>query len=74
MKNNKYSDPPERPSGRASNPLNGAGDEVREIPLDRIIPNRFQPRKAMEPKSLQELIDSIRTAGVLQPIVVRQDP
>ncbi|MFH0887588.1 MAG: ParB/RepB/Spo0J family partition protein [Planctomycetota bacterium] len=53
---------------------NNKDSEVREIPLDQIIPNRFQPRKAMEPKSLQELIDSIRTAGVLQPIVVRQDP
>jgi len=48
--------------------------EVRQIPLDCIIPNRYQPRKTIEKESLQELIDSISTHGVLQPIVVRQDP
>ncbi|HLD35821.1 MAG TPA: ParB/RepB/Spo0J family partition protein [Planctomycetota bacterium] len=48
--------------------------EVRQIPLDCIIPNRYQPRKTIEKESLQELIDSIRTHGVLQPIVVRQCP
>mgnify|MGYP001561460518 CR=1 FL=1 len=48
--------------------------EVREIPLDCIIPNRYQPRKTIEKESLQELIDSISTHGVLQPIVVRRDP
>ena len=48
--------------------------EVIQIPLDRIIPNRYQPRKTIEKESLQELIDSISTHGVLQPIVVRQDP
>ena len=53
---------------------NNKDSDVRQIPLDRIIPNRFQPRKTMDPESLQELIDSIRTHGVLEPIVVRQDP
>lgn len=48
--------------------------EVRQIPLECIIPNRYQPRKTIEKESLQELIDSISTHGVLQPIVVRQDP
>ena len=48
--------------------------EVRQIPLDSIIPNRYQPRKTIEKESLQELIDSISTHGILQPIVVRQDP
>ena len=48
--------------------------EVRQIPLECIIPNRYQPRKTIEKESLQELIDSISTHGVLQPIVVRPDP
>lgn len=48
--------------------------EVVQIPLEKIIPNRFQPRKTIEKESLQELIDSISTHGVLQPIVVRRDP
>jgi ParB family chromosome partitioning protein len=44
---------------------------IREIKLNCIIPNRFQPRKTIDPKDLQELIDSIKTHGVLEPIVVR---
>lgn len=51
-----------------------APKEVREIKLDSIIPNRFQPRNAIDPAGLQELVDSIRTAGVLEPIIVRQIP
>ncbi|MBI4713316.1 MAG: ParB/RepB/Spo0J family partition protein [Planctomycetes bacterium] len=45
--------------------------DVREIKLECIIPNRFQPRKTIEPESFKELMESIKTAGVLQPIVVR---
>jgi ParB family chromosome partitioning protein len=48
--------------------------EVVQIPLEKIIPNRYQPRKTIEKESLQELIDSVSTHGVLQPIVVRRDP
>ena len=48
--------------------------EVQEIKLSAIIPNRFQPRKAFDQAELQELMDSIKTAGVLEPIIVRQVP
>lgn len=44
------------------------------IPIDRIRPNRFQPRKTFDPAGLEELRDSIRNHGVLQPVVVRQTP
>jgi len=60
--------------GTAHRPELVEGKEVREIPLECIIPNRYQPRKTIEKESLQELIDSISTHGVLQPIVVRRDP
>ncbi|MBI4711880.1 MAG: ParB/RepB/Spo0J family partition protein [Planctomycetes bacterium] len=52
----------------------GTGKEIREIELDCIIPNRFQPRQAIDQAGLQELMDSIKTAGVLEPIIVRQVP
>ena len=39
--------------------------------LDDIAPSPFQPRMQMDEASLRELADSIRTAGVMQPIVVR---
>jgi len=42
-----------------------------EIELDRIQPNRQQPREIFDPEGLEELTSSIREHGVLQPIVVR---
>lgn len=44
---------------------------IREVPLDRILPNPAQPRLSYEEDSLTELADSIREHGVLQPILVR---
>ncbi|MDX1577854.1 MAG: ParB/RepB/Spo0J family partition protein [Gemmatimonadota bacterium] len=42
-----------------------------EVPLDRIEPNPFQPRGAMDEAALEELAASIRANGLLQPLVVR---
>jgi len=44
----------------------------RTVPIGSIQPGRFQPRHRMAEVPLQELADSIREKGVLQPIVVRQ--
>lgn len=44
---------------------------VSLIELDRITPNRNQPRERFDPEELDDLAASIRTAGVLQPILVR---
>jgi ParB family chromosome partitioning protein len=43
-----------------------------EIPVDRIRPNPRQPRKRFDPAPLDELTESIRVSGVIQPIVVRR--
>ena len=45
--------------------------QIREIPVDKILPNPAQPRLSYEEDSLTELADSIREHGVLQPILVR---
>ncbi len=45
-------------------------DGLREIPLDLIHPNGRQPRRTFDQARLAELAESIRTRGVLQPIVV----
>ncbi|GAB4191556.1 MAG: ParB/RepB/Spo0J family partition protein [Wenzhouxiangellaceae bacterium] len=45
---------------------------LRELPLDRIRPGRYQPRSVMDPERLDELAASIRAQGVVQPVVVRQ--
>jgi ParB family chromosome partitioning protein len=44
-----------------------------EIPLERVKPNRHQPRTSFDPEGLSELAASIRRHGVLQPIVVSRD-
>ena len=48
-----------------------ARDELARIPLDLLQRGRYQPRIDMRPESLQELADSIKAQGVVQPIVVR---
>ena len=45
--------------------------KVVEIPLDDILPNRFQPRIKFNEDSIIELSESIKEHGVIQPIVVR---
>jgi ParB family chromosome partitioning protein len=45
--------------------------QIREVTLDRILPNPAQPRLSYEEDTLVELADSIREHGVLQPILVR---
>ena len=45
---------------------------LREVAVQSIRPNPFQPRRTIEPARLQELADSIAAAGLLQPIVVRE--
>ena len=46
--------------------------KVLSLPVDDIAPNPNQPRKTFSSESLQELADSIRQLGVLQPLSVRQ--
>lgn len=45
--------------------------EVRQIPIEDIIPNRFQPRINFDEKALNELSESIKQHGIIQPLVVR---
>jgi ParB family chromosome partitioning protein len=52
-------------------PQSGA---VRHLGLDLLEPNPFQPRRIIEPAALEELTQSIRARGVLQPLLVRPHP
>jgi ParB family chromosome partitioning protein len=49
----------------------GESDTLREIPVDLLQRGRYQPRTDMRQESLEDLADSIRAQGVVQPIVVR---
>ncbi|MEH6567952.1 MAG: ParB/RepB/Spo0J family partition protein [Halioglobus sp.] len=44
---------------------------LTELPVDLIQRGKYQPRRDMDPESLQELADSIKAQGVMQPIVIR---
>ena len=48
-----------------------AGDRLARLPLDILQRGRYQPRSHMDQEALQELAASIRSQGVVQPIVVR---
>ncbi|MFV3305188.1 ParB/RepB/Spo0J family partition protein [Pseudomonas sp. NY15181] len=45
--------------------------ELQHLPLDLIQRGKYQPRRDMDPQALEELAQSIRVQGVMQPIVVR---
>lgn len=47
------------------------GEGIRTVPVVRIAPNPFQPRREFAPEQLAELESSIRANGLLQPLVVR---
>ncbi|RKT51212.1 chromosome segregation DNA-binding protein [Azonexus fungiphilus] len=48
-----------------------ADDELRNLPVDRLKPGKYQPRTQMDQDSLAELAASIKAQGVMQPILVR---
>jgi len=47
------------------------GEQVRRVPVARVRPCPLQPRKDFSPESLQELADSIKEQGIVQPLIVR---
>ncbi len=46
--------------------------EVLQVPVEDLIPNRYQPRLDFDEKALDELSKSIKEHGVIQPLIVRQ--
>ncbi|BCJ87480.1 nucleoid occlusion protein [Effusibacillus dendaii] len=60
--------------GIADKELSGAGsEEVKQLPIDSIQPNRYQPRSVFDDERIDELSQTIRTHGLIQPIVVRRN-
>ena len=57
----------------ASPQIDEKANGMVELDIDRIQRGKFQPRQVFEPESLQELADSIRAQGIVQPIVVRPE-
>lgn len=47
-------------------------EEIKRIPIDSIVPNRFQPRTVFDEEKIEELSRTIHIHGIIQPIVVRE--
>ena len=47
--------------------------QIQDIELDKIVPNRYQPRREFSDDSIKELAETLDKDGLLQPIVVRED-
>jgi len=56
----------------AGNQNDKANADVLRIPAGQIEPNPYQPRLSFDPEALEELAESIRTLGLIQPITVRK--
>ena len=57
--------------GEPQHSASDANKQVRSIPIDQIRPCALQPRKNFSKDALQELADSIREQGIVQPLIVR---
>jgi len=53
-------------------PVEELGERIQTLSLDRIVPSPFQPREEFRSENLQELVESIREQGIIQPLIVRR--
>ncbi len=47
-------------------------DSIAELEVKALVPNPYQPRKTFNPEKMQDLINSVRESGVIQPLIVRK--
>ncbi|HIJ61613.1 MAG TPA: ParB/RepB/Spo0J family partition protein [Rhodospirillaceae bacterium] len=47
---------------------------LRMVPVEKLRPGRFQPRRVFDPAAIEDLVESVREKGILQPILVRPHP
>jgi ParB family chromosome partitioning protein len=59
-------------AGPSAPAASSSGVGFRMLPIERITANKDQPRKTFDPAAIAELAESIKTQGVLQPIIVRR--
>jgi ParB family transcriptional regulator, chromosome partitioning protein len=64
----------QRARAPVAEPTPQPGDRLATLPLDLLQRGKYQPRTDMRPESLNELADSIKSQGLIQPILVRPLP
>ena len=57
------------PSVSVSTTLKNKTNDIEQLPVDKLVPNPGQPRKNFDETELKELADSIKTYGIIQPII-----
>lgn len=63
---------PTRPPVPPAEPAPPPPDQISHLPIDQIDPNPLQPRRVFQNERLEELAQSIRSNGIIQPLVVRR--
>jgi len=63
---------PTRPTASPQVEAPQPGEEVAQLPIDSIEANPLQPRRIFQPERMEELAQSIRANGIIQPLVVRR--
>ena len=63
---------PTRPTAQPPAETPHSGEEVAQLPIDLIEPNPLQPRRVFQHDRIEELAQSIRANGIIQPLVVRR--
>jgi ParB family chromosome partitioning protein len=63
---------PTRPTVQSAVDHPHAGEEVSQLPIELIEPNPLQPRRVFHQERIEELAQSIRANGIIQPLVVRR--
>ena len=58
-------------AGKDDHGETGEGHQLQTLPIEHMQRGKYQPRKDMNPEKLQELADSIKAQGIIQPVVVR---
>ena len=64
--------PEHQPLQNPTNNILNSKNTINSLKINQLVPGKFQPRHSMPPKELSELVESIKTQGVLQPLIVRQ--
>ena len=63
--------PPGGPAVRSETGVRPSGEGLRTVAIEEVHPAATQPRKTFDDVRLSELAESIRTQGIIQPLVVR---
>lgn len=62
-----------QPKAASPEPIEERGERIQQVRVADIVPSRFQPRTEFRADQLEELVESIREKGIIQPLIVRKD-